>query len=383
MTNKKVLRFIENTLNQLSLYNNFDISFKGSLDVVTHDWRRKNFGLEITPFVLSATMFEPNELNNTIDFRYNLYIMPFAKDRVKIEYLMDELDKELTKKVTIDGWNLNFRPVNITYGDDFSEGSGHGILRFETLYNFQGSATTNYVLSKDLELEIDGELVPVISLKWEHGKISYLNKVVEFEGDNQININKDNIILEVPLNPNNTILQDFITTKQRVNIEKEILMKLGNVEIVNNKYDYDGFTLSTGINNTSMSVFLYFSIVKDRDLIMLDDEEVPVLDFAIATKASTFTRDGLVDNISKSIYLGKATSYAFIISEEQRYNVIKKMMGDLISNEDAKPIYTLTIRLYGVDYVKTLLLDDIVKESKGTYNSTLKLVFLESGELDG
>ena len=93
--------------------------------------------LKNTPFSLATNRFEPRENNNIIDFRYSIYLMPYATDRLEFEFIMEELYKVLSHSITLSsGWQLKTRPINIQYGGDFSEGAGKGIERFETILIF-------------------------------------------------------------------------------------------------------------------------------------------------------------------------------------------------------------------------------------------------------
>jgi hypothetical protein len=93
--------------------------------------------------------------------------------------------------------------------------------------------------------------------------------------------------------------------------------------------------------------------------------------------------DNIESNIYTSYYLGKATSYAFSVSEDEDYQVIKTLREDLMSGEDKLPYYDLNITIEGISYNKKLVLTDITKETNGNSKGAVKLVFLERGELVG
>ena len=391
MTNKKLLIYVQNLLNDISIDMEFDIQFKGYNDYVDVEWRRKMVGVNYTPFSLIANNYQELQVGTVIDFRYSLYIMPFEDDRQKIEYIMEEFDKRIQIPFIVEDeislkptWNVVVKPVNLTYGGSFSEGSGRGILRFETLYTFNGVATSNYNMLKDLVIEVGGNPIPVNSYKWEHGKVSYVNKGDNFVSENSKNLNNGSIVIECPISKQNTIVQDFIVANE-VNVVKGLKIMVGDLVILDEEYNYDGFSFAGNQNNQSMNIYLYFTPKRITNTITINGDSIPILAYGVATKMETLAHDNIDSNLYKNLFTGKVTSFAFSVSEDEddEYTVLDTLNEDLIEGEDRLPIYQVEISINNKTYNKTLVLTDITKESEGTTKGVLKLTFLESGELDG
>lgn len=383
MTSKNLLIVIENTLNDISLSNNLGIMFKGYNDFVDVEWRRKMFGVNYTPFSLVANSFQELQAGTIIDFRYSLYIMPFEDDREKLEFIMEEFSKIIQTPFESNDWNVVVKPINLTYGNSFSEGSGRGILRFESLFVFNGLATSNYNMLKDLKLELDNETIPILSYKWEHGKVGYVNKGENISSENSQNLNTNTFVIECPLSKQNDIVKNYLMNNKEVNVNKHLKLTVANLVLIDEEYNYDGFSFSGGQNNQSMNVYLYFTPKRVTNTITINGDSIPILDYALSTKLESLSFDNINSNIYKNIYLGKATSYAFSISEDVDYPVLDTLYEDLIAGEEKLPVYEVTVSIRNNTYEKTLMLSDITSDSDGGAKSVIKVVFIESGEFDG
>lgn len=374
-----IMNYIEGLLNSMSARTS--ISFKGGVDVVNADWRRKNFGKQITPFSLATQAFEFDKNLYKIDFRYALYIMPFANDRAEIENLVDDLYAFLgNNEIVIDSWKLNITPNRIEYGEDFSEGSGAGFQRFEVILNFSGYATNNYTI-EDVSLLLDDGDLPFISLKYSHGKISFVNKTAEFESiNNAHNLNSNALIIQTPLSSYNTVAQQLIGSRQKVNMETEIKLSVGETTIIDDVYEYEGFTFATGVGDQTLSVFLYFSYASDKSHITINGENIPILDYAISVKSDLLPHSNPLSNTVKNFWLGEARAFAFNIAEDNEYTVINTFYDYIEGKTQTIPIYEVEMNLSGVAFTKELVVDDITKESKETGKSVLRVTMLESEE---
>lgn len=380
ITSKQIANYIEAVLNTISATNDLDIDFNGGVDVVDIDWRRNNFGINTTPFSLATQRFEVDANLGNVDLRYSLYLMPFSDDREKIEYIMEEFYTILRNQFEIDDWQLNFQPINIEYGADFSEGSGLGFQRFEILLTFEGRAT-NYFTFKDLELTIENVKIPILSFKNDHGKVSYINKTSVVDSNNAHNLNTNMLVIETPLSPENTVGLELLSSRQKVNIDKRIKITLPNgVVIIDDDFEYEGSTFAAGTTTNYLTAFLYFSYAKDKSYISINGQEIPILDYAISSKNSHLEHTNPMSNTVKNLWLARARAYAFNIAEDDEYEVLDALMEDLAGETEQKPVYLVVMNLKGLEITKELVIDDITKESKETSNSIITITFVESGE---
>ena len=380
ITSKQIANYIEAVLNTISATNDLDIDFNGGVDVVDIDWRRNNFGINTTPFSLATQRFEADSNLGNVDLRYALYLMPFSNDRDKIEYIMEEFYTILRNQFEIDDWQLNFQPINIEYGADFSEGSGLGFQRFEILLTFEGRAT-NYFTFKDLELTIDNVKIPILSFKNDHGKVSYINKTSVVDSNNAHNLNTNMLVIETPLSPENTVGLELLSSRQKVNIDKRIKITLPNgIVIIDDDFEYEGSTFAAGTTTNYLTAFLYFSYAKDKSYISINGQEIPILDYAISSKNSYLEHTNPESNTVKNLWLARARAYAFNIAEDDEYEVLDALIEDLAGETEQKPIYLVVMNIKGLEITKELAIDDITKESKETSNSIITITFIESGE---
>ena len=381
MNERKLMSYIEQLLNDIVIDLNYDIAFKGNLETVDLEWERKYFGIQQTPFSLVTNQYNSLQAGTVLDLRYQLFVMPFSKDRDKIANVFDEFEAQTKNSFLIDNWNVSISKNNITTGADFNEGDGSGNLRYELIYAFSGVATSNYSMLKDASLKINDEVIPMLSFKYDMGKTNFINLDNSYEGTNNHNLNSNVFIVEIPLTPLNNNTDLFLTNNQKVNIVKKLEFKIGNNTIINDDYDYDGFSISNTISSSSMSAFLYFTYKKDIMSIKINGDLIPVLDFSISTQNASIPFESPNSNLIKSLYTNKVRAYAFNVSEQEGYQVFNTLKDDLLFDDNRKPLYNVEIDYYGVVITKLLFLDEIVKESKGTSNSVLRLVFTEGGVL--
>lgn len=379
METRKLLNYIEAMLNGIAAEFDFDIAFKGNLDVVNNEWLDTYFGIRATPFALAKHQFEARQDKQSIDFSYSLYIMPFSKDRKRMELIMNEFWQRIQKTIVLDDFNIDIRPTNIDSGNDFTSGSGLGFKRYETLITFIGNATQHYRF-EHLNLKIDNQPLDFISFKYDHTKTMIINKEGSYLGDNNKNLNTNMLVLEVPLSPNNTTLNDFIGSGQRTNITKTISLNLNDIPIIDGKFEYEGHTLSSKKGDSLMVVYLYFTMAGEKASITINGEEIPILDFAITKKTDSIPIQTPDSNTIKHLFTSTVRSYAFNISEELGYDLFNVLENELLGYDEVSPIFDVSIKLYGKEIEKRLILDEISKESKDNARTIFKVIFVESGE---
>ncbi len=391
MINSRYIKdFLEFKLNEIAW--DYKIRFKGELDFYNYDWVKKYFGVDNTPFVLVTNNFETiDDGIGSVRFRYTLVSLPFEKDRADIEKIYDTLYLEL-KKDKKDDINIKFRPLKITFGEDFSEGSGRGYRRFEALFEFEGYATTAYNFG-DLSFDFGGYEIPIVSFKFEHIKTHYINIKGEHESNkinidgreisNEGNINNNLFIIETPLTPDSRAL-DFIGSRQFVGMSANLTFKVGDTPIFDNElFKFDAWSFSGDIGSDSLTAFLYFSYEVDKVEIKINGEPIPILDYAFAMATVKTSHTSLSSNIGKEIYLGKVRSWAFNVAEEYENDIIEILEEQMFGDSENAPLYEVSFKLYDemTERVMILLLDDVSKETKETGRNYLTIKFVESGEV--
>lgn len=380
INNRIMLNEIQKKLNAL-VPEDKKINFVGEIDFYGYDWVKRVFGNEGTPFVLVTNSFETlSDGIGSIRFRYTIAALPFEKDRETIEFIYDQLYNELSSD-EIEGINVAYRPIKITYGSDFSEGSGSGYRRFEALFEFEGYATTA-LNHRDLKLEVGNLDIPVESFKFEHIKANYVVDIVNYEDENQSNLNTNILIIESPLTTDNDLLS-LIGSKDKVNIKHEITLSAKETELFNGNYQFDGWTLSSNANQNKSTVFLFFSKYIENIAIEINGKPIPILDYSFAMGTVRVPHTSLGSNIGKELYIGKVRSWAFNIAEEYNNDILAILEEQMFGDIEEPPIFKVKFKLYEEMESRevSLLLDDVTKESKETGRSFLTIKFVESGEL--
>lgn len=386
MINSRTIKdYIEFELNAIAQEYEYAVAFKGELDFYNYDWIKRRFGVKNTPFVLVTNNFEVlKDGIDSVGFRYTLAALPFEKDRKLIENIFDVLYSRL-RNYEFEEINVVFRPVKLTYGEDFSEGIGSGLRRFEALFEFEGYATTAFSF-KDLEFEFGNFDMPIESFKFEHLKENYVNKLGStgyYTDTNQKNINHNVLVIETPLTANSGAL-DLIGSRQYVGFVNDISFSIGGTTIFDNEpFKFDGWTLSSDVNDNKVTAFLYFSYDIDRVEIKINDIDIPILDYAFAMGTVKTSHTSLDSNIGKEIYLGKVRSWAFNIAEEHENDIIEILEEQMFGDVETPPIFKVTFKMYEEMEAREmmLLLDDVVKETKDTGRNYLTIRFVESGEV--
>ena len=129
-----------------------------------------------------------------------------------------------------------------------------------------------------------------------------------------------------------------------------------------------------------MVVYLYFTMAVEKASITINGEEIPILDFAITKKTDSIPIQTPDSNTIKHLFTSTVRSYAFNISEELGYDLFNVLENELLGYDEVSPIFDVSIKLYGKEIEKRLILDEISKESKDNARTIFKVIFVESGE---
>lgn len=381
INNRKMLEEIGAKLNSIASFNDIKVDFVGEIDFYNYDWVKRVFGYNATPFVLVTNSFKTlSDGIGSVTFRYTIVALPFEKDKEHIEFIYDQLYNTL-KSDHIDDINIVYRPIKITYGADFSEGSGSGHRRFEALFEFEGYATTALNHS-DFGLVVGDLEIPIESFKFEHIKANYVVDIPNYENENQSNINSNVLILESPLTINSDLV-DLISSKDKVNINYDISLSAKETELFSGNYKFDGWTMSSNANANKVTVFLFFSKANESVDIEINGYPIPILDYSFAMGTVKVPHTSLGSNIGKELYIGKVRSWAFNIAEEYNNEILEILEEQMFGDSEEPPIFRVRFKLYSEMQPRELdlLLDDVIKESKETGRSFLTIKFVESGEL--
>lgn len=384
---ENIKNYIETELNIIAYDLGYkDIVFNGKVDFYDHDWIKQNFSLyeegkKITPFVLTTNLMQRSrETDAIVDFRYTLVAIPYEDDREKIREIYHKLNEKLSR-TKIDDYNIVFTPSNVGFGADFSEGSGLGYRRFEALFEFEGQAGTT-VGYEDIELSFGSLNIPIVSFKYEQSKINILNKSNDYVGELQHNINSDLLVVETIIDKENGALTDLLNQKQKVNIENTVLLKVDDIEVINDDYMFENYSLVFSRELDRLVAYLYFSRSFDRATITIGGDTIPVISYAISMAVSTDTHISPNSNTIKNIFLGKARSYSFTIVEEfNTYGVIDSFLTELIEDGENNPMYQVDIKVGSETHSKRLLLTDVVKDSEESANGFITIKFLDGSDL--
>lgn len=372
--------YFETELNNVARDKDYDISFAGEVGYYNHDWIKRQEGIQVTPYVLIPNRWQRrNDSTNTFDFSFTLLALPKETDRDKIKHIFDTFSNGLTNDV-IDSYNADFLVTNLNYHEKFSESSGSGIDRFHAEIVFEGKIT-NALNFSDIELSFGDILIGVESFKYEHAKTNYLNRFEEFDDINNKNLNSNILVIETVLTKEGETLTNLLNKGQTVNIIKPTILKLNGIEVINDNYSFDNYSVIFDKANNEVRVYLFFSIEADKNEIILGNNTVTILDYAITTVVNSLPHNSPNDNIYKHTYLGRARAYAFNVVEDSKNIILNIFIEELMGERDLEPIFNLEIKIHGVTYNKRLLLSEITKESKETANNVLTLNFKDAGAL--
>lgn len=390
ITNSSIKNLIETMLNENAGYLNYDKMFKGEVSTYTHEWAQRWFEEPINPFCLEPTSREP--INDGLDsyrFRFTLYILAFAEDKNIILEIINGLVNSFSSNENIEvaGNKLSFEPYLQEYGPDFSEGSGHGIKRFEVSLSFSVVANSNVYNTKNIEVKFGDVEVPVLSIRQTHGKVDYVNIEGSIEGyDNDVNgsLNTNAFVVEAPVYKGGAI-ESLINTKQKSNVIRTLDLKIGDITIIDQEqYAYRGYEISNRRNDL-VAVYLFFERAKKEATITVNGLTVPILTHAVSTVFLTTSHNQPNVSAIKNLYLGKkTTAYAFTIADSSvNQDFIDEMYSLMLDSGDIINPFVdveLTIR-DGVVYTKNLVITDITKEIVDGKDNYFSIKFLDGGDL--
>lgn len=390
ITNSSIKNLIETMLNENAGDLSYDKMFKGEVSTYTHEWAQRWFEEPINPFCLEPTSREP--INDGLDsyrFRFTLFILAFAEDKNIILEIVNGLVNSFSsnENIEVQGNKLSFEPYLQEYGPDFSEGSGHGIKRFEVSLSFSIVANSNVYNTKDILFKMGGVEIPVISIKQTHGKIDYVNiEKTESGYENNVNsaLNTNALVVEAAVFKGGPV-ESLINTNQKTNVVRVLDLDIGDIEIIEQEdYTYRGYEISNRRNNL-VTVYLFFERAKKEATITINGLTVPILTHAVSTVFLTTPHNQPNVSAIKNLYLGnKTTAYTFNIADSSvNQDFIDEMYSLMLDSSDIiNPFIDveLTIR-DGVVYTKNLVITDITKEVVDGKDSYLSIKFLDGGDL--
>lgn len=390
ITNNNIKNLIETMLNENAGEEGYNKMFKGEVSTYTHEWAQRWFEEPINPFCLEPTSREPvNDGLDSYRYRFTLFILAFAEDKDVILEIVNGLVNSFSSNENIEvvGNKLSFEPYLQEYGPDFSEGSGHGIKRFEVSLSFSIVANSNVYNTKDILFKMGGVEIPVISIKQTHGKIDYVNIEKTVSGyENNVNnaLNTNSLVVEVAVFKGGPI-ESLINTNQKTNVIRVLDLDIGEIKIVEQKdYTYRGYEISNRRNNL-VTVYLFFELAKKVATIKINDETVPILTHAVSTAFVLAPHNQPNVSQIKNIYLGnKTTAYAFSIADTTDNETFINQLYDLMLNEDdvINPFVEVEIKLANdTTYIKNLVITDITKEIVDGSDNYVSVKFLDGGEL--
>ena len=390
ITNSRIKNLIETMLNEKAGNLSYDKMFKGDVSTYTHEWVQRWCDEPINPFCLEPTSREP--INDGLDsyrYRFTLFILAFAEDKDVILEIVNGLVNSFSsnENIEVDGNKLSFEPYLQEYGPDFSEGSGHGIKRFEVSLSFSVVANSNVYNTKDIEVKFGDDEVPVLSIRQTHGKVDYVNiegTVAGYDNDVNGSLNTNAFVVEAPVYKDGAI-EDLINTKQKSNVIRNLDLKIGDITIIDQeKYAYRGYEISNRRNDL-VAVYLFFERAKKEATIKINDLTVPILTHAVSTVFLTTSHNQPNVSQIKNLYLGnKTTAYTFTVADSSvNQEFIDEMYSLMLDSGDIiNPFIDveLTIR-DGVVYTKNLVITDITKEIVDGKDSYFSIKFLDGGDL--
>ncbi len=327
MFNSEQLKnFIDTKLNELASEFHLEdkLVFDGGVGFYNYDWVKEKFDKRITPYIITPIGVDfSNDKLKIKTSRYVILFLGFSNLRNEMNVLIDSFENFLSTPDNhiFEEYSLNFTFINRESGEDFSEGSGLGFMRFETAVEFEVSSSVDLFNSNDLVLTLNGNEVPVKSWRFERGLVSTLNEQWSAEGYGGA--------WALGYNSNNLVIETYITRSlnwaftQSVNREVEIDLRFVRdnkmITIAIGKYSYDGFQVATeGIEFPT--VFLYFSYLRKYELIRIRHietetyQQVNILDYKIAYKTITTPFSNFGSGLVKEKYVGRALTYTFVLA---------------------------------------------------------------------
>ena len=194
-------------------------------------------------------------------------------------------------------------------------------------------------------------------------------------------INNNLLVVETILANGDETIQKLLNKRQTVNMKENITLKVNEQTIIDDVYDFENFALRYDKTSDRLVALLYFEYEAYKMYISINGEQIPIIDFAVNMVANTEPHPNEDTNIIKSIYLGKAVSYAFNIVENDNFNLLETLYDDLLGDNERMPIYDLVIELGSRVYEKRSLLTEISKENKGTAKNIITVNFVDGSEL--
>lgn len=374
---KQILSFIQSKLNTFASNGNYDLVFDGEVGFYDEDWIKEHLGTNTTPFVLTDLGFS-KEANDDYVGKYSIGMLAKSKKREDyFEIIDDTLESIMNKTSSFEGLNMVFSVTRLDVGEDITSGNGFGDYSFEILINIAVRILESGYNGTQRVITIDGVNIRHKGIKIEHGKmeISNIDPTPSGTIDN-VNrlLNNGMLVIEAYIDSDKV---KSLLDVNKIGIANDIEIKFGNLSVVDEIFDYDGYMISNEQGN-SLTVFLYFSLKRIRNTITINGITVPIISDGITMGVVSEPFRTPNSNITKNVYIGKARSYAFVVAETYNSNaqtLIDELYAQLLGDDEKAPLYNVTITFNGkAPITKRLLLSEIQKSSKDGKMITLQFM---------
>jgi len=375
--NEVILSKIQSELNAIvASYVGSDLVFDGEVAFYDHDWIKKQYEKDITPFALTI-----ESSDTTVDGKpetTNQYAIGFLckeKDRAHYEAVFNDLYTTLTDySFEQDNVYYTIRPTDTMSSVPFTEGSGKAEKRFEHIIRLEVVILEGLYTGKKMPITLDGSALPFRSFKILYGIASYASANTDYSNDANLHNNKATFVIEMIVLDTNVALLRNSNTANRNNYEL----------IIGDLFDivarYDGYEMA-GEYNGVLTAYLYFTAIptsSNPHTFTIDGLTFPVIDWSIGMKNITKSLTITNSNITKDVYLGKARAYVFnvlktnITTLATLYNkILDSLIGDggTIGNQ----YLTLGFNFGSTTYTKQVVISEISDDSsnKGIWKITM------------
>lgn len=381
--NEELLSKIQSELNIIaSSFLDNEIVFDGEVAFYDHDWIKKQYNKDITPFAL--TLESSDTKVEGMPETTNQYAIGFlCKDKYRDQYdaIFNSLYTTLTDYSFVDDYGVSYtiRPTDTMSSVAFTEGSGKAEKMFEHIIRIEVLILDGLLTGKDISIELDSGPIAFRSFKILHGISSYAGGVSNDYSDNfNYHNNKTTIVIEMIVLDTNLGLLKVNNKVNRSN--NEMYIKSGSTTLIDESVRYDGYEMA-GEYNSVLTAYIYFTVIpgySNPHNFTIDSLSFPIIDYSIGMKNITKSLTIVNSNITKDVYLGKARAYVFNVLKtdlgtlEPLYNkILDSLMGTggTINNE----YLTLGINFGRTAYTRQVVISEISDDSsnKGIWKITM------------
>lgn len=372
--------------------------FDGKFGFYTHEWVVKDFGTEITPFVIQEEATNENQqiAKGIITLEREYAIGFICREELRDDYdaVLGSFYKALNGLVltTSEGEEIIISAGRFAKGSPYNVGKGDARQRFEFIIGFKAVITPPLLRGRDFNISWDGVELPVRSYRLVSGNGVHSANPSSAEDTANMAINGAEVVVEIVLeNDPDPVIKDLLdqtSILKRLSVIKTLEISTDNVAVWNGDAIFTGSQVSFSEFDGVAVAFLYFTLgnkLNNEVAVKIDGYSIPIFNGEQTIKMELLPVNTWKSSATASLQLSRTRAFSFSIpnSHLATYDALRNKLLDNFYLNDL----TIAERTFTIEYTwrggKVYTLNCVIDQNTISIsnNGLFSFTLVEGGEL--